>query len=117
MIIPYFLLVSLLSLFLTFTFLCAGLKVRDAKERGDLKDAPKLVWAFCYVIILLFLVFDFVLNFFVSVITLDAYHPTQPSELLTTGHISRLKKTGNRWQKSVANWLCNQINRFDKDHC
>jgi hypothetical protein len=110
----------MVALFGTFVFLCAILKLRDAKEAKKLDGAPKIVLLFAYSTLLIGLMFDIALNFILSIILLDPPALTGDRyqiEWLTTTHISRLKKSGNDWQKSVSNWLCKQLDRLDNKHC
>jgi hypothetical protein len=104
------------SFFITFVFFCAVLKLREVRDAGYIKQAPIVVRVFAWGTLILGLVADAVLNVCLSPILLEPPR-IDLNEWLTTYRVSRLKKEGNGWQKSCANWLCKQLDAFDSNHC
>ena len=115
-IIEYFSLLIVL-LFSTFVFLCAILKLREVNDAGLIKDSPMIVKEFAYLTLLIGLISDFSLNILFSIFVFDMPNLLDKREWLTTGHVSRLKKTGSGWAKSCAVWLCTQLDNLDNNHC
>lgn len=107
-----YLLATAAALFWTFVFLCAVLKLRDAREAGKLKGAPWIVLAFAYLTLLIGLLLDVALNVLLSLPLLEP-----PQEWLTTDRMKRLKHGGNDWQRACARWLCKQLHSIDDNHC
>lgn len=106
-------LISLLcALYGTFVFFVAVMKLRDARDAGLLKNAPRLIMAFAYLTLITGLISDAILNLLLSPLFFEL-----PKEFLTTARIKRLKIDGTDWQKRCANWLCNQLKTFDINHC
>ena len=108
----FYLPVTLLVFYLTFVYFCAVMKLRSARESGYLKDAPFIVKAFAWITLIVGLLLDSLLNVLLSVILMEP-----PREFLTTFRMIRLKKEGNDWQKSVARWMCKQLDNLDEHHC
>lgn len=104
--------VTVVCMFGTFVFLCAVLKLRDARDGGKLQNAPKIIMTFAWFTLLIGLVLDTALNILLSPILLEL-----PHEFLTTSRVSRLKIDGTDWQRNVSNWLCKQLDRLDNKHC
>ena len=99
-------------MYLTFVFLCAILKLRDARDMGALDDAPLIVKLYAYSTLFIGLLLDVTLNVLLSVVFLEL-----PQEWLTTDRVKRLKDSGNDWQTACARWLCKQLSRIDLKHC
>lgn len=102
----------LLVMYLTFVYLCAILKLRDARDAGALDDAPLIVKLYAYSTLFIGLLLDVMLNVLLSFVFLEP-----PFEWLTTDRVRRLKDSGNDWQKACARWLCKQLSRIDLKHC
>lgn len=98
--------------FLTFMLFCAVLTLRSAHESGKLREAPVIVIAFALATLALGAVFDVLLNILLSPIFLEP-----PRELLTTNRCRRLRKSGTRWQRNCANWMCRVLSSLDYNHC
>lgn len=107
-----YLLATAATLFATFVFFCAVLKLRDAHEASKLKGAPKILLAFAYTTLLIGLLLDVALNVLLSLPLLEP-----PQEWLTTDRMKRLKHGGNDWQRACARWLCRQLDALDDNHC
>lgn len=107
-----YLLATVAVLFGTFVFLCATLKLRDAKEADKLKAAPWILLAFAYTTLLIGLLLDVALNILLSIPLLEP-----PQEWLTTDRVKRLKHGGNDWQRACSRWLCAQLHSIDDNHC
>ena len=107
-----YLLATTAALFWTFVFLCAVLKLRDAREAGKLKGAPLIVRAFAWITLLIGLLLDVALNLLLSIPLMEP-----PQEWLTTDRMKRLKHGGNDWQRACARWLCKQLDALDDNHC
>ena len=98
--------------FITFILFCAVMELRSVRDAGKLHDAPFIFRLFAYLTLGIGFLFDAMLNLLLSPILLE-----MPQEWLTTYRVARLKKNGNRWQRSVATWMCNQLSRIDINHC
>ncbi|MFA6213534.1 MAG: hypothetical protein WC714_29120 [Candidatus Obscuribacterales bacterium] len=107
-----YLAVTLQVFFATFVFLCAVLKLRDARDAGALRDAPRIVLGMAYTTLFIGLLMDVILNILLSVVLLEL-----PQEWLTTDRMIRLKHGGNDWQRACARWMCKQLNALDDNHC
>lgn len=99
-------------MYLTFVYLCAILKLRDARDAGALDDAPIIIKLYAYTTLLIGLLLDVSLNVLLTVVFVES-----PCEWLTTDRVRRLKDSGNDWQKACARWLCKQLSRVDLKHC
>jgi hypothetical protein len=107
-----YLIATVAVLYGTFVFLLAVLKLRDARDKGTMIDAPLVMRLFAYTTLAIGLLLDAVLNILLSIVLLEP-----PQEWLTTDRMKRLKHGGNDWQRACARWMCKQLNSFDDHHC
>lgn len=84
-----------------------------AKESGKL-SRPALILG--YPILIVGYILDILMNAtFVSLLVMDL-----PRELTVSSHLCRLSRDGNRWQRTVSTFICEQLlDAFDPSgkHC
>ena len=112
MIALWYLPIVITTLYVTFVFFCALMKLRTTRDVGALKGAPVIILAFAYLTLILGLIIDAILNILLSILFVEL-----PHEWLTTDRVRRLKTSGNTWQRACSNWLCKQLDKLDEHHC
>lgn len=104
--------VSILLFIGTFTLYVAIMKMREVKDRLWRLHWP-VRWV-CYLILLIGLIFDVLLNWVVCTISFLEF----PREFLTTSRVVRHKYQSTGWRQAQAKYWCEHwLTPFDNKHC
>lgn len=105
----------ILTTFVLFALYLSYCTLRVARDNGKLAQAPKIVQAVCWTILITALVLDIVFNFTVGTIVF-----LEPPSLHRPTFTMRCKKWMRTmsWRGRLARWVCDGwLNPFEAGHC
>lgn len=96
----------------TFVFFVAIMKMREVKD-AIFQLHGSVRWV-CYLILLIGLLLDILLNWLVLTVAFAEL----PREFLSTTRVVRHKYHSTHWRQDQAKWWCKHwLTPFDKSHC